>query len=108
MMTDFEIWWHQEGSKPPPEGIDMEEHCRRMCEIAWKNGGYKAIWVSATFPPQNDDPCLVTVVARYKHYKPQSQQAKAGIVGRWQLHNAYGWNNTDIEIVEYKPMERKS
>jgi hypothetical protein len=40
-MTDFETWWHQEGSAPPLPDHDMEEHCKRMCEIAWKNGAFK-------------------------------------------------------------------
>ncbi len=53
--------------------------------------------------PENDNPVCVKVVSRYKHYKPQSQQAKSGIIGRWQLHNSFGWNNTDIEIIEYLP-----
>jgi hypothetical protein len=37
-MTDFETWWHNEGSAPPLPGEDVEEHCKRMCEIAWSNG----------------------------------------------------------------------
>jgi hypothetical protein len=39
-MTDFETWWHNEGSAPPLPGEDGEEHCKRMCEIAWSNGAY--------------------------------------------------------------------
>jgi hypothetical protein len=41
-MTDFEAWWHLEGSTPPLPGEDGEEHCKRMCQIAWSNGAYKA------------------------------------------------------------------
>lgn len=39
-MNDFETWWHNEGSAPPLPGEDSEEHCKRMCEIAWSNGAY--------------------------------------------------------------------
>lgn len=41
-MTDFEHWWYHEGSGPPLRGEDGEEHCKRMCQIAWSNGAYKA------------------------------------------------------------------
>lgn len=37
-MTPFEHWWYHEGSGPPTAGNDMEEHCKRMCQIAWENG----------------------------------------------------------------------
>lgn len=40
-MTDFETWWYLEGSTPPLPGEDGEEHCRRMCKIAWSNGAFK-------------------------------------------------------------------
>jgi hypothetical protein len=40
-MTDFETWWHLEGSTPPLPGEDGEEHCKRMCQIAWSNGAFK-------------------------------------------------------------------
>lgn len=40
-MTDFETWWYHEGSGPPLPGEDGEEHCRRMCKIAWSNGAFK-------------------------------------------------------------------
>jgi hypothetical protein len=39
-MTDFEHWWYHEGSQGP-NGMDMEEHCKRMCKIAWCNGAFK-------------------------------------------------------------------
>ena len=39
-MTDFEHWWYHEGSAGP-NGMDMEEHCKRMCKIAWSNGAFK-------------------------------------------------------------------
>jgi hypothetical protein len=39
----FEVWWHNEGGTPPPlPGEDAETHVRRICEIAWVNGGYEA------------------------------------------------------------------
>lgn len=40
-MTDFETWWYLEGSTPPLPGEDGEEHCKRMCKIAWSNGAFK-------------------------------------------------------------------
>jgi hypothetical protein len=40
-MNDFEHWWYHEGSQGP-NGMDLEEHCKRMCEIAWSNGAFKA------------------------------------------------------------------
>jgi hypothetical protein len=40
-MNDFETWWHLEGSTPPLPGEDGEEHCKRMCKIAWSNGAFK-------------------------------------------------------------------
>lgn len=39
-MSDFESWWYFEGSAGP-NGIDLEEHCKRMCQIAWSNGVFK-------------------------------------------------------------------
>ncbi|MEN9885726.1 MAG: hypothetical protein RL758_304 [Pseudomonadota bacterium] len=41
VMTPFEHWWYHEGSQPPTAGHDMEEHCKRMCKIAWDNGAFK-------------------------------------------------------------------
>lgn len=40
-MNDFEHWWYHEGSQGP-NGMDLEEHCKRMCQIAWSNGAFKA------------------------------------------------------------------
>ena len=39
--SDFEYWWYHEGSGPRLPGEDSEEHCRRMCKIAWSNGADK-------------------------------------------------------------------
>lgn len=41
MVSEFETWWYHEGSAPPLPGYDMEEHCKRMCQIAWANGAFK-------------------------------------------------------------------
>lgn len=39
----FDVWWHNEGSEMPPlPSEDAETHVRRICEIAWSNGAYKA------------------------------------------------------------------
>jgi hypothetical protein len=35
-MTPFETWWYHEGSQGPTAGNDLEEHCMRMCKIAWE------------------------------------------------------------------------
>lgn len=40
-MTDFETWWRNEGSDPKRFNEDWEEHCKRMCQIAWSNGAFK-------------------------------------------------------------------
>ena len=45
----FERWWHEEGSgMPPRDNEDHHEHVKRLCKLAWKNGGYAA-W-STTSP----------------------------------------------------------
>jgi hypothetical protein len=44
-MNDFETWWYHEGSGPPLPGEDGEEHCKRMCKIAWSNGADKLLAV---------------------------------------------------------------
>ena len=38
-MTDFEHWWENEGTCP--HGVNPEDHCKRMCKIAWSNGAFK-------------------------------------------------------------------
>ena len=40
-MNDFETWWYNEGSAPPLPGEDGEEHCKRICQIAWSNSAFK-------------------------------------------------------------------
>ena len=37
----FKAWWYSEGSQAPYTHHDCEEHCMRMCEIAWANGAFK-------------------------------------------------------------------
>jgi hypothetical protein len=37
----FKAWWYNEGSQAPYTHHDCEEHCMRMCQIAWVNGAYK-------------------------------------------------------------------
>jgi hypothetical protein len=44
-MNDFETWWYHEGSGPRLPGEDGEEHCKRMCRIAWSNGAVKLLAV---------------------------------------------------------------
>ncbi len=39
----FEIWWKNEGSKPPMPNDDLEEHTKKQCLIAWCNGFYTAV-----------------------------------------------------------------
>ena len=41
-LPEFDRWWYEEGSAPPLPGHDCEEHTKRMCEIAWSIGAYKA------------------------------------------------------------------
>lgn len=51
--------------------------------------------------PENEEPVYVRILARYKRYKPQAR--KQGYpIGRWQTWNGYGWQNTDLEIVNYE------
>mgnify|MGYP005819344905 CR=1 FL=1 len=42
-MNDYYKWWNNEGSGMRPlKGNCHEAHARRMTEIAWSNGEYKA------------------------------------------------------------------
>lgn len=43
MVSEFETWWYHEGSGPPLPGEDAEEHCKRMCQIAWSKGAEEAL-----------------------------------------------------------------
>ena len=42
MNLEFEHWWAEEGSMRPRKGLDVAEHTKKMCEIAWENGSYKS------------------------------------------------------------------
>jgi hypothetical protein len=43
LQASFKTWWYNEGSGMIPEpGEDAEEHCKRVCQIAWDNGAYIA------------------------------------------------------------------
>jgi hypothetical protein len=53
-MNAFETWWYNEGSAPPKPGEDMEEHCKRMCQIAWENGAFCAGQPSPPCPYGNE------------------------------------------------------
>lgn len=47
-------------------------------------------------PPKDGTPFYMQTISvlRFKPYKPNSQQAKQGIKGRWQEMNEYGgWEN---------------
>ena len=50
-LAGFYEWWHNEGSQAPKPTDDMYEHCKRMCEIAWANGAYKALQQPAPAQP---------------------------------------------------------
>jgi hypothetical protein len=58
-MSDFKTWWNQEGSTPPLPGEDGEEHCKRMCEIAWSNGEFKAREQARSAPVQEQIAALI-------------------------------------------------
>ena len=39
---DFEAWWNNEGSEPPPPLLDKEQQIYHKCREAWLNGAFKA------------------------------------------------------------------
>jgi len=45
--------------------------------------------------PPNSNPVNILRIARFLRYKKTSQQAKKGIVGRWQEWNGYGYTNCE-------------
>jgi hypothetical protein len=48
LHASFKAWWRNEGSKMRHEpGEDAEEHCKRVCQIAWDNGTYIAAYTIA-------------------------------------------------------------
>jgi hypothetical protein len=50
-LVGFDEWWSNEGSQAPKPTDDMYEHCKRMCEIAWSNGAYRALEKAAQQKP---------------------------------------------------------
>lgn len=57
--------------------------------------------------PDNCVPVVIKKLARYKYYKPNSQQFKRGIKGRWQEFNGYGWDNMAEEPLAWENAEDK-
>lgn len=58
--------------------------------------------------PADSTPVLghFTKLVRFHRYKPNSEQAKRGIEGRWQEWNGHGWTNCD-EPDSWEPAEEK-
>ena len=54
-------------------------------------------WISGLTQPDNCLPvyAVKNFTMRFKEYKPSSQQAKRGIIGRWQEYDGYGWTNCE-------------
>jgi hypothetical protein len=50
-LVGFDEWWSNEGSQAPKPTDGMYEHCKRMCEIAWSNGAYRALEKAAQQKP---------------------------------------------------------
>ena len=55
-----------------------------------------------TWLPISEAPLDGTVIeasfvmsVRYKAYHPKSEQRRKGVMGRWQVHNSYGWENCE-------------
>ena len=98
-VVGFDEWWHNEGSQAPKPTDDMYEHCKRMCEIAWASGAYKALEQPA--PPEckyGNEPascrsspmdCQCEIDAFFE--QPAQQEPVAG------LHAVYFRNNWDGE-----------
>ena len=52
-------------------------------------------------PPMDGTPIYMRVIQPYRFlpYKPNSQQAKRGEKGRWQMMNEYGgWDNAPVPL----------
>lgn len=54
----FDKWWYDEGSAPPSDIMDCEEHCRHVARIAWHNGAYKADAEIIAWAVMKGDECL--------------------------------------------------
>jgi hypothetical protein len=64
-------------------------------------------WQPIESAPEDGTPIITSRIVRYLPYKPDGQrQMKAK--GRWQEHNGYGWENTQLDPVEWQPMTEKS
>lgn len=64
-------------------------------------------WIDSTEKlPKNCQPVYAKRLVRYKLYKPQSQQFKRGIKGRWQEFNGYGWDNCEPPVEWLNPEEQ--
>ncbi len=61
---------------------------------------------SADKLPQDGQIVEATALYRYRHYKHNSQQAKQGLIGRWQEHNGYGWKNCDSDVISWRLASR--
>lgn len=62
---------------------------------------YESRWMKSKLPQQFTEGVEVTIrfekVLRYHFYRPNSQQFRKGIKGRWQQMNEYGgWDNMDV------------
>jgi hypothetical protein len=79
IMTPFEHWWYHEGSGPPRHGDDAEEHCKRMCKIAWDNGVFKERERSAKILEDNAAQCTKGSMNEYILIS-NAQAIKAGSV----------------------------
>jgi len=40
LVSEFEVWWYNEGSAGKANGVDWHDHVYEMCRIAWENGAY--------------------------------------------------------------------
>jgi hypothetical protein len=65
-------------------------------------------WVSVEDRlPEQDDIVEIPRTARYELYKPNSQQFKKGIKGRWQVFNGYGWDNLGYDPSRWIPQAKQ-
>ena len=78
-LTPFEQWWYHEGSGPPRNGYNVEEHCMRMCKIAWAKGALKAREQSAKILEDNAAQCTKGSMNEYILIS-NAQAIKAGVV----------------------------
>jgi hypothetical protein len=81
--TAFENWWYREGSQPPAPGLDMEEHCKRMCKIAWEKSAQaeRKQWSYAGIKIWGGDATFIKVFteAEIKHARYPSELIKHSV-----------------------------